>query len=77
MKYIKTFSKKNLPCKAHVVRLSHNNQLRVMVEDKDGLSDWPIQYNDGWIAYDHPEWFPKYLKYNLVPKAFKYLNAMA
>jgi hypothetical protein len=25
--------------------------------------DWPIQYShSGKVAYDHPEWFPQYVK---------------
>ena len=27
---------------------------RVCVEDRDGFTDWPIQYDNGSIAYDHP-----------------------
>ena len=71
LEYIKTFSKKGLPCKAHVVRT--DTGVRVMAESKDGLSDWPCMYN-GRILYDHPEWFPKYMKYDLVPKAFDYIE---
>lgn len=41
---------------------------KVMVIDNDrGVNDWPIDYGystlfTARIAYDHPEWWPKYVK---------------
>ena len=35
---------------------------RVMAVNKNDFSDWPIQYDDGTIAYDFPERYPKYVK---------------
>lgn len=32
---------------------------RVCAENKDGFTDWPIQYSDGRIAYNHPYKFTK------------------
>lgn len=34
----------------------------VMVECSNGLSDWPIMYSDGTIAYDHPEAVPQFIR---------------
>lgn len=55
-------------CAAHVMSNPQTNQVFVMVEDKNGLSEWPIKYDDGRIAYDHIP--PQYAK-KLVVKAFK------
>jgi len=40
-----------------------NQRPYVNVEDKlKGRSDQPIRYPNGSIAYDHPEWWPSYVK---------------
>ena len=31
------------------------DQYRIRVTDRSGLTDWPMQCNDGRILYDHPE----------------------
>ena len=35
---------------------------KMMVVVNEMLTDYPIMYSDGTIAYDHPEWFPRYVK---------------
>jgi len=36
---------------------------RVIVENiKTGFCDWPIKYDNGKIAYDHPYQIPTYVK---------------
>lgn len=46
----------------------------IRVDNNDMLTcDWPIQYDSGRIAYDHPEWFPQYVK-SMVYKAFAKRN---
>lgn len=74
MEYIKTFEQRDRPGKAHIVRLS-DNRIRVMCENKEGLSDWPIQYDNGLIAYDHPERYPLYVK-SMVNRAFRYIKSL-
>jgi hypothetical protein len=34
----------------------------VIVDDKDGLTEFPVIYDNRLVAYDHPEWIPKYVK---------------
>jgi len=55
--------------------LEGNNGLCVMAENKEGNSDFPIQYTDKRIAYDNPELYPKYIK-KLVPFMFECLDAL-
>ena len=43
--------------------------IHVMHEDKNGLSQFPVKYRDGRIAYDHPERVNKGIK-PLVERAF-------
>lgn len=33
---------------------------------KTGFCDWPIQYENGQVAYDCPERLPKYVKRSIV-----------
>lgn len=65
--------KKNL-CAIHLVE-GTNNSLHVMVEDKEGLTDFPLKYQDETIAYDNPERYPQYIK-NLVPFMFEVMEAL-
>lgn len=72
---VETFTKGNLPAKAYIVYTSLG--YRVMAEDKEGLSEWPIDYSQ-WgsnasIAYNNPERLPKYAKI-LVHRAYKRLK---
>lgn len=47
---------------AHIVRLNSTPELTVMVENKDGLTDFPTLYADDTIGYTHPEWYTKKVK---------------
>lgn len=77
MIYLKTFSKSaEHPCKAHIVLCDNPIRPIVMVENKDGLSDWPIIVAEYHILYDHPEKFPTYAK-QLVRDAFAFMNSTA
>lgn len=73
---IETFSMGNLPGKAHIVYTSLG--YRVMCENKEGLSDWPIDYsqwgNTTGIAFHNPERLPQYVK-TLTYRAYKRLNS--
>lgn len=72
---VETFTKSNLPAKVYIVYTSLG--YRIMCEDKEGLSEWPIDYsqwgNTTGIAYNNPERLPQYAK-ALVHKAYKRLK---
>jgi hypothetical protein len=52
-----------------------NRRLVVYVDHTYGcLCDWPIQYDDGRIAYDYPERISRTRK-ALVARAYRYLKA--
>ena len=39
-----------------------NSNKRLLVETSNGLSDWPIRYDNGNIAYNYPELIPNSIK---------------
>lgn len=58
---------------ATIVRNEHLRRFQVKVWSTDGSVEWPIQYSDGRIAYDHPEIVPLYAQ-KAVKKLFKLLG---
>ena len=48
--------------KVHLCKEIPANTVFVMHEGKEGLSQYPVQYEDGRIAYDYPERVSKAIK---------------
>lgn len=46
-----------------IVEADNERTGKKMIVVTDGLrTDYPILYSDGTIAYNNPEWFPKYVR---------------
>lgn len=79
MTILKTFKKGHNKGFAHIIAYRRYTDQgwktlkRVMVENCNGFTDYPIRYSDGTVAYDFPERFPTYVK-QLAIKALDYLK---
>lgn len=76
--YFATFQNPKEKHKVHIMRspdTTNGKRLRVMVEHADGLSQWPMQYNDGSIAYDYPEKLTKSTR-KIVERVYSELPAI-
>ncbi len=68
--YQSTLSYPKKPFKVHLTLAG-----KIMTEDKNGLTQWPIKYDDGRIAYDNLDTVPKYGR-QIVRKAFDFFKIM-
>ncbi len=68
IKVVRVYQKRGLP---HIVSVTDDGH--VMAEGVNWLTDWPVCYADGRIAYDHPERIPAYVR-AMVRQAFRDLG---
>lgn len=59
-----SFSRPHARGKAHIVVMDvlKSRKLQVVVTYQNGISDYPVLYDNGQIAYDHPEFLTDNLR---------------